>query len=162
MKVKNAETEIKLTYADIVKSFDTKLQIIADAEPQIRKPGPGTYLSRLKSKRTTGMTRAIKNLIAYGIPEYTSDDGSNRRMQDQVHFQTICQEGIDLGADVIDTIRLGEKKDGRSRPLMVNWQTKKNTFIGRDMSPLERKEDYELRTDRHLAEQVFRTLCTNS
>jgi len=42
-KVKKAETEIKSTYADIVKSFDTKLQIIADSGPQIRKPAPGTY-----------------------------------------------------------------------------------------------------------------------
>ena len=88
-------------------------------------------------------------------------------MHDQVHFQTICQEGMNLEADVIDTIRLGEKKEGRSRPLRVKLadestmkrvlrQAKnlaraedillQNTFIRRDMTPLERKEDYELRT----------------
>jgi hypothetical protein len=74
---------------------------------------------------------------------------------------------MNLEADVIDTIRLGEKKEGRSRPLRVKLadestmkrvlrQAKnlaraedtllQNTFIRRDMTPLERKEDYELRT----------------
>ena len=42
-QVKKAETEIKSTYAYIVKSFDAKLQTIADTRPQIGKPGPGTY-----------------------------------------------------------------------------------------------------------------------
>ena len=42
-KVKKAETEIKFTYADTVKSIDANLQMKADYGQQISKPGPGTY-----------------------------------------------------------------------------------------------------------------------
>jgi ribosomal protein L37AE/L43A len=41
-KVKKAETDIKTSYADIVKSFDAKLQVMADSRP-IGAPGQATY-----------------------------------------------------------------------------------------------------------------------
>ena len=166
-QVKKAETEIKSTYAYIVKSFDAKLQTISDTRPQIGKPGPGTYPDQNLNELQERKERS-KNLIGYEIPESTPDDGSNRRMHDQVHFQTICQEGMDLKADATDTIRLGEKKEGRSRPLRVKLADEAtmirvlllaknlaraedillhNTFIRRDRTPLERKEDYELSTE---------------
>ena len=65
-----------------------------------------------------------------------------------------------------DTVRLGEKKEGRNRPLRVKLSDEaemrrvlrqaknlaraedellKEIFIRKDMTPMERKEDYELR-----------------
>ena len=104
--------------------------------------------------------------MVYGVPESQSKDRDNRKTHDKVHFQTICQEGLDMDVDVSDTVRLGEKKEGRNRPLCVKLSDEaemrrvlrqaknlaraedellKEIFIRKDMTPMERKEDYELR-----------------
>ena len=109
-KVREAETAMKTSYADIVKKFDSQLKTLADTNQANNQPtgatasAPDANLKELQDRQDRS-----KNLVVYGVPESQSKDKDNRKTHDKVHFQTICQEGLDMDVDVSDTVRLGEK-----------------------------------------------------
>ena len=99
------------------------------------------------------------------MPESDSDNRENRKIHDQAILQSICQEGLEIEVDVVDTIRLGEKKIGVDRPLRVRLpeetdarrilrqaknlarseeEVLRKTFFRKDMTKTERREDYLL------------------
>ena len=82
-----------------------------------------------------------------------------------VQIQTICEEGLEIDADVVETTRLGEKKQRSNRPLHIKLSDEatakrvlrqaknlsksdedqlRNTYIRKDMTMMERREDYTL------------------
>ena len=81
-------------------------------------------------------------------------------------FQTVCEDGLDIEIDIVDTTRLGPKKEGKIRPLRVKLPDEKlkmkilrnaiqlsrtaddylqTVFINKDMTRMEMKEDKKLR-----------------
>lgn len=160
--VKMAEEKLQLSYADMVKKLDSNIKKIAEPSPSEGRP-TSTDLRELQERQERS-----KNLVIYGIPESTSDNRENRKTHDQAMFQSICQEGLEIEVDVVDTIRLGEKKAGMARPLRVKLpeendarrilrqaknlarseeEVLRKTFVRKDMTPTERREDYLLRTE---------------
>ena len=96
-KVREAETVMKTSYADIVKKFDSQLKTMADTNQATNQPtgatatasAPDANLKELQDRQDRS-----KNLVVYSVPESQSKDRDNRKTHDKVHFQTICQEGL--------------------------------------------------------------------
>ena len=162
--VKMAEEKLQISYADMVKKLDSNLQKISEAKPGPHEGRPTTSDLRELQERQ----EKSKNLVVYGVPESDSDNRENRKIHDQAILQSICQEGLEIEVDVVDTIRLGEKKTGVARPLRVKLpeetdarrilrqaknlarseeEVLRKTFFRKDMTKTERREDYLLRTE---------------
>ena len=161
--VKMAEKKLQISYADMVKKLDSNLQKISEANPGPHEGRPTTSDQRELQERQ----EKSKNLVVYGVPESDSDNRENRKIHDQAILQSICQEGLEIEVDVVDTIRLGEKKTGVARPLRVKLSEEtdarrilrqaknlarseeevlRKTFFRKDMTKTKRREDL-LRTE---------------
>ena len=105
------EETIKKSYADVVKKLDEKVEaqvVIARPTAPDAQPNSDAHLRELQDRR--------ENLIIFGNPESESENRDSRKTHDEVHFQTICQDGMDIEVEIPHSIRLGAKKGRRPGP----------------------------------------------
>ena len=170
-KIRNSATVVeetmKKSYADVVKKLDEKVEaqvVIARPTALDAQPNSDAHLRELQDRQ-----ERRENLIIFGIPESESENRDSRKTHDEVHFQTICQDGMDIEVEILHSTRLGAKKGGgQARPLRVKLRDERmkmnilrnaknlarsddqlltQVYIKKDMTFTERQEDRKLRDE---------------
>lgn len=95
------------------------------------------------------------NIIIYGVPESTAEDGLERKLDDTKFLCKLFEEAMELDGSstgIGKVIRLGRKSENkdRPRPLLVGFDTawKKNQVL-RETRKLKGKEEYAAVTLKH-------------
>lgn len=109
--------------------------------------------------------RRKSNLVIFGLKESGTDRKTSQE-QDRVTFEKLCRDLKEV-VEVKNSFRLGSKSDNKIRPLKVTLESEscrnkillrskhlrdfkqyEGLYIKRDMTPLEREEDKQLREER--------------
>jgi hypothetical protein len=139
--------------------------------------GQGDKLNHMVDKNIIeqkSRERRKENIVVFNIEESTSDDVEDRKLYDLSEADRLLSNELSIGATVTNPVRLGLKREDSKypRPLRItvdDEETKwkilkaaknlaksgeeiyKTVFIKRDMTPMEREQDADLR--KQLAEK---------
>ena len=77
-------------------------------------------------KEDKEIERRCNNIVLYRLEESGSTDNAERSTHDKEQLESLCREVFDLRfdeGDVVKMFRLGQKAEGRIRPLLVTLKT---------------------------------------
>ena len=131
--------------------------------------GHGKSLVETSVNELKERDRRRENIIVFNIPESSCEDSDDRKKQDVERVLSVLETELKIKASVSSPTRLGRRNDnGKPRPLRLKVESEmakneilkvaknlaiakeddtRKIYISRDMTPLEREQDKELRKE---------------